>query len=76
MCFLTPAEDFRGRCSDDRAVLELFQKSLKELECVMKGESACVLVWFRCVRGLVYWVSVVVQGCVCGEGGGLLGSLS
>ena len=42
MCFLTPAENFIGRCSDDRA--ELFQKALKELECVMEGECACVCV--------------------------------
>ena len=42
VCLLTPAKDFRGRCSDDRAVLELFQKALKELECVMERECACV----------------------------------
>ena len=40
---LTPAEDFRGRCSDYKAVLELFEKASKELERVMKGESACML---------------------------------
>ena len=54
ICLLTPAEDFRGRCSNDRAVLELFEKASKELECVMEGESACMLVWCRCVLGLVY----------------------
>ena len=55
MCLLTPAEDFRERCSDDRAVLELFQKALKELECVMEGECVCVhvCVWCGCVCGLV-----------------------
>ena len=64
VCLLTPAEDFRGRCSDGKAVLELFQKALKELERVMKGECVCVLVRCRSVRGLVYWVGVAVQGCV------------
>ena len=54
ICLLTPAEDFKRRCSDDRAVLELFEKASKELESVMKGESTCVLDWYRCVRGLVY----------------------
>ena len=44
VCFLIPATDFRGRCSDDRAVLELFQKAVKELKCVMEGECACVSV--------------------------------
>ena len=72
VCFLTPAEDFRGRCSDDRAVLELFQKALKELECVMEGEYACVCmcgcvgVWCGCVRGLVNLVGVAGYGCGCG----------
>ena len=37
VCFLTSVEDFRGRFSDDRAVLELVQKALKEVECVMEG---------------------------------------
>ena len=37
MCLLTSVEDFRGRLSDDRAVLELVQKALKEVECVMEG---------------------------------------
>ena len=37
VCLLTSVEDFRGRFSDDRAVLELVQKALKELECVMEG---------------------------------------
>ena len=64
ICLLTPAEDFRERCSNYRAVLELFQKASKELECVMKRESACMLVWCRCVRELVYWVGVAVEGCV------------
>ena len=60
---LTPAKDFRERCSDDRAVLELFQKALKELECVMEGECACVFVRCRCVHGLVNWEDVAVYGC-------------
>ena len=37
MCLLTLAEDFRGRLSDNRAVLELFQKAVNELEHVMEG---------------------------------------
>ena len=45
MCLLTPAKDFRGRFSDDRAMLELFQKALNELEHVMKGVCACVCLW-------------------------------
>ena len=61
VCLLTPAKDFRERCSNNRAVLELFQKALKELECVMEGECACV-----CVRGLVNWVGVAVYGRGCG----------
>ena len=50
MCLLTPAEDFRGRCSNDSAALELFQKALKELKCVMEGECVvCGVVWV-CTR--------------------------
>ena len=38
-------EDFRERFSDDGAVLELFQKALKELECAMEGVCIRVHVW-------------------------------
>ena len=46
-------KDFRGKFSDDRAVLELFQKALKELECVMEGMyvSGCVV----CEGGCGCW---------------------
>ena len=37
MCLLTSAEDFRRRFSDERAVLELFQKALDELKHAMEG---------------------------------------
>ena len=63
VCLLTPAKDFRGRCSDDRAVLELFQKALKELECVMEGECACVCVWFKV--WLIGWVWLCMDVTVC-----------
>ena len=46
-------EDFRRRFCDDRAVLELLQKALKEVECVMKGMyvSGCVV----CEGGFGCW---------------------
>ena len=44
-------EDFRGRVSDDRAVLELFQKALNELDHVMEGACArarvCVCMYLK-----------------------------
>ena len=63
VCLLTPAKNFRGRCSDNRAVLELFQKALKELECVMEGECACVCVWFKV--WLIGWVWLCMDVSVC-----------
>ena len=62
VCFLTPAENFRGRCSDDRA--ELFQKALKELECVMEGECACVCVVWCGVVWVCTWIGDL-GGCGC-----------
>ena len=60
---LSSVEDFRGRFSDDRAVLELFQKALKELECAMEGVCMCVHVWvckYNQYKGM--------EGvCMCGE---------
>lgn len=68
MCLLTPGKGFRERCSDDRAVVELFQNALKELECVMEGECAyvCGVVWCGRVPGLVNWVGVGMYRCGCG----------
>ena len=59
-------EDFRGRFSNDRAVLELFQKALNELDHVMEG--VCVRACVRacvCVCVCVCGVCVCVCVCVC-----------
>ena len=55
MCFLTSVEDFRGRLSDEGAVLELVQKALKEVECVMEGRWAWH-VWYGCVGVFIDWL--------------------